>query len=150
MKQRYRKPSSIPEQFVEATRHGWIDNRTGEVLESIPNLVARLADYEKYMADLERIHEESDTDSLLTGVNSFEVHKQSKSLELQNQQETENHMDVINNVTQTTTIKEPPKTDTKVEKDSDAKPRPKNTTKSKAKVQTQAQDAPMGSNIVIK
>ena len=89
MKQRYKKPTGVPEQFIEATRHGWVDNRTGEVLEAIPNLVARLADYEKYMTDREKLHEEV--------ANTFEVHKPSKSLELQEDQETATKLDLINN-----------------------------------------------------
>lgn len=108
MKQRYKKPTGVPEQFIEATRHGWVDNRTGEVLEAIPNLVARLADYEKYMTDREKPHEE--------GVNTFEVHKPSKSLELQEEQEVEVKLDLINHTTVTDTIKETPKDNTVKEK----------------------------------
>ena len=81
MKQRYKKPTGIPEQFIEATRLGWVDKRTGEVLESIPNLVERLADYDKYMDEMRERQEESDVDDIAPyGVSSFEVHNKSDSL----------------------------------------------------------------------
>lgn len=156
MKQRYKKPTGVPEQFIEATRHGWIDNRTGEVLESIPNLVARLADYEKYMADLEKLHEESDTDALSSGVNTFEVHKPSKSLELQGEQEVEAKQDLINHTTVTDTIKEAPKADTVKEKVGTTKEKAATETKGrgkgrgKAQAQEQAQETSAGSSIVIR
>ena len=108
MKQRYKKPTGVPEQFIEATRHGWVDTRTGEVLEAIPNLVARLADYEKYMTDREKLHEEV--------ANTFEAHKSSKSLELQEDQETAAKLDLINHTTVANTIKETPKDNTVKEK----------------------------------
>lgn len=38
----FNKPSYIPEQFLTATNQGWIDNRTGEILVALPNLLNRL------------------------------------------------------------------------------------------------------------
>ena len=156
MKQRYKKPTGVPEQFIGATRHGWVDNRTGEVLEAIPNLASRLADYEKYMADLEKLHEESDTDALSSGVNTFEVHKPSKSLELQEDQETVAKLDLINHTTVTNTIKETPKDNTVKEKVGTTKEKVATETKGrvkgrgKAQAQEQSQETSVGSSIVIR
>lgn len=38
----FNKPNYIDEQYVEATNHGWIDNRTGEVLVAIPRMLDRM------------------------------------------------------------------------------------------------------------
>lgn len=34
----YNKPSYIPSKFLKATKHGWVDTRTNEVLVAIANL----------------------------------------------------------------------------------------------------------------
>lgn len=117
MKQRYRKPTGIPEQFIEATRHGWVDIRTGEVLESIPNLVERLADYNKYMDELhERQAQAEADDGTPYVVSNFEVHAKSESQKLQSEQEYQAYNDRVQDVVKTETIKDVPVKDVAKEK----------------------------------
>ena len=39
-------PKYIPEEFLAATKYGWVDSRTNEVLVAIPNLDKRLKEFE--------------------------------------------------------------------------------------------------------
>lgn len=38
MQNNYNKPNYIPECFLVATKHGWVDSRTNEILVAIPRL----------------------------------------------------------------------------------------------------------------
>lgn len=39
----FNKPNYIDQKFVEATKSGWVDKRTGEILVALPNLLERIA-----------------------------------------------------------------------------------------------------------
>ncbi len=45
MKNIYQKPKTTEPQFIEATKQGWVDVRTGEVLVAVPNLKKRIEDF---------------------------------------------------------------------------------------------------------
>lgn len=147
MKQRYKKPTGIPEQFIEATRLGWVDKRTGEVLESIPNLVERLADYDKYMDEMHERQEESDVDDIAPyGVSSFEVHNKSDSLKIQSEQEYQAHTDLTSETPKTEAIKEAPTKDVPKETGTNkTTPKPRGRGKGKG-----ATSDAVGSNIVVR
>lgn len=42
----FNKPNYIDQKYVEATNSGWIDNRTGEILVAVPQLLNRLTQSE--------------------------------------------------------------------------------------------------------
>lgn len=53
------KPSYIPDEFLSATRHGWVDKRTGEILVAVANLDTKLGVLVGVPAAIENIIEES-------------------------------------------------------------------------------------------
>lgn len=53
------KPSYIPDEFLSATRHGWVDKRTGEILVAVANLDTKLGVLVGVPDAIENIIEES-------------------------------------------------------------------------------------------
>jgi len=53
MHRMFNKPNYIDEKYVEATNSGWIDNRTGEILVSIPRMLDRMK--EKGLFDVKEV-----------------------------------------------------------------------------------------------
>lgn len=152
MKVRYKKPTGIPAEFVVATRLGWTDSRTGEVLESIPNLVERLADYDQYMNEMHDRQAESDVDDIAPyGVSSFEVHNKSESLKIQSQQEYQAHSELQQDTPKTEAIeKAPEKAPEKTTPEKAETPKPRRGRASKNAGKNTGNGAEVGTTIVIK
>ena len=117
MKQMHKKPNYLPEQFVVATDKGWVDIRTNEVLEAIPNLIARIADYEGYMKYLDDLREQQDDTNSGDLTENQEMHLQSLSHELQVNQEKLNADDFNNSSVNVKPINTPPTVKSEVAKE---------------------------------
>lgn len=108
MKQIHKKPNYLPDEFVVANKFGWVDIRTNEVLEAIPNLDARIADYEGYMKNLDDVREQQDDANSGDLTENQEMHLQSLSHEIQVNQEKVNAEDFNNSAVNVKPINTPP------------------------------------------
>ena len=109
---RYKKPHWVPSEFIIATRQGWVDSRTNEVLESIPDLVERLADYELYQQQKLDIDVDYDVLDAPYGINSYERKGDQLNAEhIDTQQEYQAHHDLATNKVDNVTINDMKNTD---------------------------------------
>lgn len=117
MKQIHKKPNYLPDEFVVANKFGWVDIRTNEVLEAIPNLDARIADYEGYMKNLDDVREQQDDANSGDLTENQKMHLQSLSHEIQVNQEKVNAEDFNNSAVNVKPINTPPNVKSEVAKE---------------------------------
>lgn len=65
---KYKKPNYLPENDVIATKHGWVQISTGEILESIPNLdklIEQSKPFEQHLFDLQKSYINTNKDEVV-------------------------------------------------------------------------------------